>query len=85
MLSSSSNRTDDRVNGALLRLERVDKAFQMGEVAVEALARRLAGRSTEGEMLVMVGPSGSGKTTILNIVGGLDTATAGGSGSATAR
>jgi putative ABC transport system ATP-binding protein len=29
------------------------------------------------ELLVMVGPSGSGKTTILNIVGGLDTATSG--------
>ena len=31
----------------------------------------------EGELLVMVGPSGSGKSTILNIIGGLDRATAG--------
>jgi len=63
-------------NHSLLRLEHVDKTFWMGEVAVEALKDvSLAIRG--GEMLVMVGPSGSGKSTILNIIGGLDTATAG--------
>jgi putative ABC transport system ATP-binding protein len=31
----------------------------------------------EGEFTAIVGPSGSGKTTLLNIIGGLDTATAG--------
>ena len=30
-----------------------------------------------GELIAIIGPSGSGKTTLLNIVGGLDTATAG--------
>jgi putative ABC transport system ATP-binding protein len=30
-----------------------------------------------GEMIVLLGPSGSGKSTLLNILGGLDTATAG--------
>ncbi|MFH1269108.1 MAG: ABC transporter ATP-binding protein [Planctomycetota bacterium] len=48
----------------------------MGEVSVEALSD-VTLEICEGEMLVMVGPSGSGKTTILNIVGGLDRATAG--------
>jgi putative ABC transport system ATP-binding protein len=66
----------DNANHALLRLERVGKTFQMGEVTVEAL-RDVSLRICQGEMLVLVGPSGSGKTTILNIVGGLDTVTSG--------
>ncbi len=61
---------------SLLRLEGVGKTFRMGEVSVEAL-RDVTLEVRPAEMLVMVGPSGSGKTTILNIVGGLDTATVG--------
>lgn len=66
----------DNANHVLLHLERVGKTFQMGEVSVEAL-RDVSLRICQGEMLVLVGPSGSGKTTILNIVGGLDTASSG--------
>ncbi len=68
--------SDNATNNVLLRLEEVDKIFQMGEVAVTALSG-ISLDIQEGEFLVLVGPSGSGKSTILNIVGGLDTATAG--------
>jgi putative ABC transport system ATP-binding protein len=72
MSTSEPNSTD----GVLLRFEDVDKTFQMGEVAVRAL-RDVSLVIRDGEFLVMVGPSGSGKSTILNLVGGLDTVTAG--------
>ncbi len=60
----------------LLHMENVGKTFQMGEVAVEVL-RHVTLDVLNAELLVMVGPSGSGKTTMLNIMGGLDTATVG--------
>ncbi len=60
----------------LLRLQNVGKTFQMGEVAVEVL-RHVTLDVLNAELLVMVGPSGSGKTTMLNIMGGLDTASVG--------
>lgn len=71
-----SQPTADKANRVLLRLQDVDKTFQMGEVAVEALSN-VSLDIYAGEFLVMVGPSGSGKTTILNLVGGLDSVTAG--------
>jgi len=60
----------------LLRLEDVGRAFQMGEVTVEAL-RHVTLDIHRGEILAMIGPSGSGKTTLLNVVGGMDTPTSG--------
>jgi putative ABC transport system ATP-binding protein len=60
----------------LLRMSGVGKTYYSGEVATEVL-RRVSLEIHEGEYLVMVGPSGSGKSTILNIIGGMDTATAG--------
>lgn len=60
----------------LLQLEGVAKSYVMGAVTVPALKpSTFAVRS--GEFLMVLGPSGSGKTTLLNLVGGIDTPTAG--------
>jgi len=54
----------------------ITKVYDMGEVKVHAL-RGVDIDLYTGEMVVLLGPSGSGKSTLLNILGGLDTATAG--------
>jgi putative ABC transport system ATP-binding protein len=48
----------------------------MGEVEIHALDG-IEFSIKEGEFVVVVGPSGAGKTTVLNILGGMDTATEG--------
>ena len=61
---------------AILELEKVTKIYKKGESEVRALAG--VDLSIEkGEFMAVVGPSGSGKTTLLNIIGCLDSPTAG--------
>jgi len=54
----------------------LSKWYQMGEVRVEAL-RGVDFRIYDGEFVVVLGPSGSGKSTMLNMIGGIDQASAG--------
>ena len=60
----------------LLSLRHLYKTYQMGEVAVHALSD-VSLDIYPGEFIVILGPSGSGKSTLLNIIGGMDTASAG--------
>ena len=57
-----------------VKLENVRKIYQMGEVEIRAVDG-IDFEIGKGEFVVIVGPSGAGKTTVLNILGGMDTAT----------
>lgn len=59
-----------------VKLTEVTKIYQMGEVEIHA-ADGINFAISRGEFAVIVGPSGAGKTTVLNILGGMDTATTG--------
>ena len=61
---------------AYVELEQVTKTYQMGEVTIKA-ADGISFQVEKGEFVVVVGPSGAGKTTVLNILGGMDSATTG--------
>lgn len=54
----------------------VKKIYKMGEVEIAAL-NGVNFSVDKGECVVIVGASGAGKSTILNILGGMDTATSG--------
>ena len=76
-MSSSADHRQGSVNpDVVFRAEGLTKVYQMGEVTVYAL-RGIDLELYKGEFVVMLGASGSGKSTLVNILGGLDTATAG--------
>lgn len=59
-----------------VKLENITKIYHMGEVEIRAVAG-IDFSIQKGEFVVIVGPSGAGKTTVLNILGGMDTASGG--------
>ncbi|MDM8237405.1 ABC transporter ATP-binding protein [[Ruminococcus] torques] len=62
--------------GEFVKLQEITKIYKMGEVEIRA-ADHISFSIEKGEFVVIVGPSGAGKTTVLNILGGMDTATSG--------
>lgn len=66
----------NNLQNAYVKVEKVSKIYKMGEVEIRAVDE-ISFDISKGEFVVVVGPSGAGKTTVLNILGGMDTATKG--------
>ena len=60
----------------VIRTSGVKKRYQMGEEVIMAL-KEISITINRGEYVAFMGPSGSGKSTLMNIIGCLDTPTAG--------
>jgi putative ABC transport system ATP-binding protein len=63
-------------NDALIRVRDLDKKYTRGSEEIDVL-QGLNLDVEKGDFVAFMGPSGSGKTTLLNLLGGLDTPTAG--------
>lgn len=61
---------------AFIDVKNISKIYNMGEVSIKAI-ENVNFSIEKGELVVILGPSGAGKTTVLNILGGMDTATKG--------
>ena len=61
---------------SFVTLSDITKQYRMGDIIINA-NDKVSFDIEKGEFAIIVGPSGSGKTTVLNILGGMDTATSG--------
>ncbi len=61
---------------SFIALKDIKKIYRMGEVEISAVDG-ISFSIEKGEFVIIVGPSGAGKTTVLNILGGMDTASSG--------
>jgi putative ABC transport system ATP-binding protein len=60
----------------IVELRNLSKIYQQGEMQVKAVDN-VSCDIHKGDFTALCGPSGSGKTSILNLIGGLDTASSG--------
>jgi len=63
-------------NNSLIRIRGLSRSYQMGDTTIDALRGVDVDISTN-EYVAIMGPSGSGKTTLMNMIGCLDSPSAG--------
>jgi putative ABC transport system ATP-binding protein len=61
---------------SLIRFDKISRRYQMGAETIHAL-REVSMEINRGEYVAIMGPSGSGKSTLMNVIGCLDTPSAG--------
>ena len=64
------------MNEEIIRFENISRFYQVGKVTVKALVD-VSVSIRRNEFVALMGPSGSGKSTMMNVLGCLDTPTAG--------
>src|SRR5262252_65407 len=74
--STDSYREDLVSSGIVIKTEELTKVYEMGAEQVHAL-RGIDVEIRKGEYVAIMGPSGSGKSTLMNLIGCLDTPSAG--------
>jgi putative ABC transport system ATP-binding protein len=76
MTSTESYRQDLVDSGVVIRTEGLTKVYEMGAEQVHALSG-IDVEIRKGEYVAIMGPSGSGKSTLMNLIGCLDSPSAG--------
>jgi putative ABC transport system ATP-binding protein len=74
--SPESYREDLVSSGVVIKTEELTKVYEMGAEQVHAL-RGVDVEIRKGEYVAIMGPSGSGKSTLMNLIGCLDSPSAG--------
>lgn len=75
-MSEENGNFNPNAPSALISMRNIWKTYQMGTEQLHAL-RDVSFDVQKGEYLAIIGPSGSGKSTLMNLIGCLDSPTAG--------